>query len=76
MSSYNSARGYYVVINHGSGIMSYYFHNSQLLVSVGEKVAAGQQIAKAGSTGISTVPHLHFSTTFNCVYVDPRKHVG
>lgn len=76
MSSYNSARGYYVVINHGSGIMSYYYHNSQLLVSVGEKVSAGQQIAKAGSTGISTGPHLHFAITFNGIYVNPRKYVG
>ena len=76
MSSYNSVRGYYVVINHGSGIMSYYYHNSQVLVDVGEKVAAGQQIAKAGSTGVSTGPHLHFSITFNGVYVNPRKYVG
>ena len=76
MASYNSVRGYYVVINHGSGIMSYYFHNSQILVDVGEQVAAGQQVAKAGSTGVSTGPHLHFAITFNGVYVNPRKYVG
>ena len=76
LASYNSVRGYYVVINHGGGIMSYYFHNSRLLVSVGERVSAGQQIAKAGSTGVSTGPHLHFAITLNGVYVNPRKYVG
>ena len=76
MASYNSAKGYYVVIDHGSGIMSYYYHNSRILVSVGDKVSAGQQVAKAGNTGISTGSHLHFSITINGTYVNPRKYVG
>lgn len=60
-----------VIIDHGGGIMSLYAHNSQLLVSEGEQVTQGKVIAKAGSTGMSTGPHLHFEVRKNGKYVDP-----
>ena len=50
--------GNVVVIDHGD-ISSLYAHNSELLVSEGQAVSGGQQIAKVGSTGWSTGPHLH-----------------
>lgn len=52
--------GMAVTVNHGGGIVSWYLHNSQLLVSVGQQVSAGQQISVSGNTGFSTGAHLHF----------------
>lgn len=52
--------GNHIMISHGNDIYTLYAHNSQLLVSVGDTVKQGQQIAVSGSTGNSTGPHLHF----------------
>lgn len=72
--SYNSARGYYVVINHGD-IATLYQHCSATYVEVGQKVSAGQNIAAVGSTGYSTGPHLHFEVHVGGVPVDPRLYL-
>lgn len=52
--------GKLVVLEHPNGWRSYYGHNSNLDVEVGENIAAGRKIAEVGSTGRSTGPHLHF----------------
>ncbi|MDJ0554217.1 MAG: peptidoglycan DD-metalloendopeptidase family protein [Microcoleaceae cyanobacterium MO_207.B10] len=52
--------GYLVEIEHPNGSLTLYAHNSQILVRKGQKVAQGELIAKMGSTGRSTGPHLHF----------------
>ncbi|MEB3234650.1 MAG: peptidoglycan DD-metalloendopeptidase family protein [Cyanobacteriota bacterium] len=52
--------GYLVTLAHPDGSRSLYAHNSRLLVKVGQEVQQGQAIAKMGSTGRSTGPHLHF----------------
>ncbi|MGB3507711.1 MAG: peptidoglycan DD-metalloendopeptidase family protein [Microcoleaceae cyanobacterium] len=52
--------GYLVEIEHPNGSLTIYAHNSQILVREGQKVAQGELIAKMGSTGRSTGPHLHF----------------
>lgn len=71
VAAYNYAEGNYICIDHGGGVVTVYMHNSSLLVSVGENVVAGQQIAAAGSTGVSTGPHCHFGVRVDGTYVDP-----
>ncbi|MGR6837276.1 peptidoglycan DD-metalloendopeptidase family protein [Syntrophomonas erecta] len=50
-----------IVIDHGRGMQTLYGHNSELLVSEGDQVHKGDMIARVGTTGRSTGPHLHFS---------------
>lgn len=59
-TGYNGGRGYYVVVKHSDRYETLYQHCSKLLVKVGDRVAAGQVIAKVGSTGIGSGAHLHF----------------
>lgn len=59
VSGWGSSQGNYIVINHG-GYYTLYLHNNANLVSAGQKVSRGQTIARLGSTGHSTGPHLHF----------------
>lgn len=68
--------GYTVMIDHGSNIVTLYGHNSALVVTVGQQVSAGQQIAKAGTTGNSTGVHCHFGVRVNGTYVNPHNYVG
>lgn len=63
--------GQVVWLDHGGGIATLYAHNSRLLVEKGQTVTRGQAISKAGSTGNSTGPHLHFEVRKNGQYVDP-----
>lgn len=68
--------GNVVVINHHNGYKTLYAHNSKLQVKVGEKVKAGQLIAKVGSTGHSTGPHLHFEIYRSGQRVDPAPYLA
>ncbi|WP_051571547.1 M23 family metallopeptidase [Cryptosporangium arvum] len=63
--------GQIVIIDHGDGVTTRYGHNSELLVSVGDHVEAGDGIAKVGSTGQSTGPHCHFEVRIDDVPEDP-----
>ncbi|MCB9007437.1 MAG: LysM peptidoglycan-binding domain-containing protein [Ardenticatenaceae bacterium] len=63
-------RGNTVILDHGQGVLSAYFHLSETYVAVGDVVTAGQAIAAGGSTGLSTGPHLHWDLRIHGVPVN------
>ncbi|MEO8263847.1 MAG: M23 family metallopeptidase, partial [Pseudolysinimonas sp.] len=72
-AGWNGTLGNYVQINHGDGTSTGYGHimGGGVLVGYGQFVAAGQQIARVGTTGASTGCHLHFITRINGQLTDP-----
>jgi murein DD-endopeptidase MepM/ murein hydrolase activator NlpD len=62
-----------VVIAHGFSLGTVYAHNSELRVQPGQQVERGDVISLAGSTGLSTGPHVHFETRLEGVPVNPRN---
>ena len=71
----SDSEGNWIAIEHDKHYTSYYMHNSQLLVSVGDKVTKGQIIALSGNTGVSTGPHCHFAILKDGQYQNPLNYV-
>lgn len=72
-SGWGGGYGYFVMIDHGDGIVSCYGHNEELLVQEGDKVSKGDVISLSGSTGYSTGPHLHFEVRQDGEPIDPTS---
>ena len=66
-----SGFGLWVRVGHDNGLITVYGHINESLVSVGQRVAAGEQIATMGNRGQSTGPHLHFEVHENGNKIDP-----
>lgn len=71
LASYAGSAGNAVVIDHGNGVVTKYFHLSAFNVKVGDIVNQGSVIGLVGNTGGSTGSHLHFELIINGVYTDP-----
>ena len=67
--------GLLVEINHGNGFLTRYAHNESNQVKVGDIVARGQVIAKMGSSGRSTGPHVHFEVLQDGKHRDPAQYL-
>lgn len=67
--------GNMIEIDHGYGIITRYGHNSKNLVKRGDRVKRGQAVARVGSTGRSTGPHLHYEVMLNGVPVNPFRYI-
>jgi murein DD-endopeptidase MepM/ murein hydrolase activator NlpD len=65
--------GQTIIIDHGGGIQTGYFHLSAMQVPEGARVRRGQKIGLVGNTGRSTAPHLHFAVRADGRYVDPES---
>ncbi|MEX0798236.1 MAG: M23 family metallopeptidase, partial [Bacteriovoracaceae bacterium] len=63
--------GNFVQIDHGYGIETIYAHAQKVVATNGQRIHRGELIAKVGSTGFSTGPHLHYEVRVNGIAVDP-----
>lgn len=67
--------GQYLQLDHGNGVKSFYAHCSAVVVVKGQAVAMGDTIARVGSTGVSTGPHLHLELKYEKTRLDPAYYV-
>ncbi|WP_295385987.1 conjugal transfer protein TraG N-terminal domain-containing protein [uncultured Thiodictyon sp.] len=77
--TFAGSRGEYgnlVEVTHPGGLVTRYGHTSEMFVTPGQAVAAGQRIAAVGSTGRATGPHVHFETRMDGRAVDPTTVLG
>ena len=75
-AAYSGSYGNIVKLSHGSGLETYYAHCSTMIVSVGETVTRGQQIATVGSTGNATTAHVHFEVRVNGSPKNPMDYIN
>jgi hypothetical protein len=66
-------RGRVLILDHGGGVYTTYAHLEDWLVEVGQEVEPGQPVAKVGTTGLSTGPHLHWELWVGGRTVDPLE---
>jgi murein DD-endopeptidase MepM/ murein hydrolase activator NlpD len=71
-SSYDASNGNIVVVAHDHNVRTLYLHNSERLVSVGDRIEQGTVLARSGDTGIATGPHLHYQLELFSQPTDPE----
>lgn len=69
-------RGNVVILDHGWGVYTGYFHLSRIDVKPGQRVETGDLLGLVGETGLSTGPHLHWELRVNDIAVDPLEWVA
>ena len=74
-ADWSGTYGKLVKISHGNGVETYYAHCSELYVTVGQQVNAGDVIAAVGSTGNSTGNHLHLEVRLNGKTLNPQNYL-
>jgi murein DD-endopeptidase MepM/ murein hydrolase activator NlpD len=74
-ASFDGGYGNMVEIDHGEGVTTRYAHLSAILVVKGQKVDAGEEVGRLGTTGRSTGPHLHYEVRIDGQPVDPLPFV-
>jgi murein DD-endopeptidase MepM/ murein hydrolase activator NlpD len=75
IASWQGGYGRLIVLDHGRGFRTYYGHNSSLLVKPGDLIKRGQEIAKMGTSGMSTGYHCHYEVWHNGQVLNPLKFV-
>ncbi len=75
-AEYDAINGYSLTLAHADGVQTFYAHLSEFLVTAGDTVRQGQIVAKAGSSGWATAPHLHLGVKINEESADPLQALG
>lgn len=75
-AAYTGSYGNLMKVQHDNGLVTYYAHCSGFIASVGQRVSAKQAIARVGSTGNSTGPHLHFEVRSGGAHMNPLNFVN
>lgn len=73
--SYNGGRGNMVIIQGDSGYTTYYYHNREVVATVGQRVTAGDVIAYVGTTGESYGYHCHFGVSIGDEFLNPTDYL-
>jgi murein DD-endopeptidase MepM/ murein hydrolase activator NlpD len=76
LAEFQKVRGGIVILDHGLGVHSAYFHQSRINVKVGDMLNQGDLIGLVGTTGLSTGPHLHWEIRIGATGVDPQEWIN
>ena len=75
IAEYNGGYGKMVEIDHGNGVTTRYGHLSRISVKTGDTIAKGALVGRAGSTGRSTGPHVHYEIRIDGEAIDPMRYI-